>query len=109
MALCIERVPLVTEKKVLKVLRLCEQHDLREQGWLSGCVAPVTRCMHSPPLQSATFVPWFMRCLNSVVHLHDTCGVEILNTAVLVSTLSNFLEFLLILQSIIQQLTDSHS
>lgn len=34
MALYVERVPLTSERKASKVWRLCEQHQLKEQGVL---------------------------------------------------------------------------
>ena len=43
MALHIERVPLSTEKKALKVLRLCQQHDLKEQGEWGGGGSPINQ------------------------------------------------------------------
>ncbi len=32
MRLCLERVPLATERKAVKVLRVCEQHQLTDTG-----------------------------------------------------------------------------
>ena len=34
MALYVERVPLTSERKASKVWRICEQHQLKEQGVL---------------------------------------------------------------------------
>ncbi len=38
MKLCLERVPLETERKAIKVLRVCEQHQLIETGMRMACV-----------------------------------------------------------------------
>ena len=53
----IEHVPLDTERKALKVLRICEQRQMSEQGWsLSLLVSQsVSQSVCTPPLYTRTF------------------------------------------------------
>lgn len=58
----IERIPLNTEQKALKVLRICEQRQMTEQGDKALSPACLLGCQGIPRLSSAysltASVPW---------------------------------------------------
>ena len=60
----IEHVPLDTERKALKVLRICEQRQMSEQGWSQAVCLSV--CVHTTIIY--TDIQWQKRP-NFQVHL----------------------------------------